>query len=128
MRLLLDTCTFIWLAADPDKLSTRARKALSDVSSELFLSHASAWEIHMKSLAGKLVLPEKPRSWIAQQLSARQVTDWPIDLETIHRTSDLPVYHKDPFDRLLLAQSAVHDLRIVTPDPVFRRYKVKLLW
>ena len=82
----------------------------------------------MKCLAGKLILPEKPRSWIAQQLSARQVTDFPIDLETIHRTSDLPVYHEDPFDRLLLAQATVHDLRIVTPDPAFRRYKAKLLW
>ena len=82
----------------------------------------------MKYFAGKLILPQKPRPWIAQQLCARQVTDWPIDLETIHRTSDLPAYHKDPFDRLLLAQSAVHDLRIVTPDPAFRRYKAKLLW
>jgi PIN domain nuclease of toxin-antitoxin system len=82
----------------------------------------------MKYLAGKLILPQKPRPWIAHQLSARQVTDWPIDLETIHRTSELPVYHQDPFDRLLLAQSAVHDLRIVTSDPAFRRYKAKLLW
>ena len=83
----------------------------------------------MKYLAGKLILPQKPRSWIAQTTRLRaQVTDWPIDLETIHRTSDLPAYHQDPFDRLLLAQSAVHDLRIVTPDPAFRRYKAKLLW
>jgi PIN domain nuclease of toxin-antitoxin system len=128
MRLLLDTCTFIWLAAEPDKLSSRAGEALSDESSQLFLSHASAWEIHMKCLVGKLILPEKPRVWIAQQLSARQIIDWPIDLEAVHRTSDLPLYHKDPFDRLILAQSAIHHLRIVTPDPAFRRYKAKLLW
>ena len=128
MRLLLDTCTFIWLAAEPDELSSRARKAVSDEKNELFLSHASAWEIHLKSLANKLILPDKPRVWIAQQLSARQVTDWPIDLEVIHFTSDLPAYHKDPFDRLILAQAAVHDLRIVTPDPAFRSYKTKLLW
>jgi PIN domain nuclease of toxin-antitoxin system len=128
MRLLLDTCTSIWLAAEPGKLSSRVRKAVSDAGNELFLSHASAWEIHVKSLAKKLILPEKPRLWIAQQLSARQVTDWPIDLEVIHCISDLPMHHKDPFDRLILAQSAVHDLRIVTPDPVFRTYKAKLLW
>jgi len=128
MRLLLDTCTFIWLAAEPDRLSNRAGRAVSDESNELFLSHASAWEIHIKSLAKKLVLPGRPRLWIAQQLSARQVTDWPIDLETIHGTSDLPMHHKDPFDRLILAQSLVHDLRIVTPDPIFRRYKARVLW
>jgi PIN domain nuclease of toxin-antitoxin system len=128
MRLLLDTCTFIWLAAEPDRLSNRAGGAVSDESNELFLSHASAWEIHIKSLAKKLVLPGRPRLWIAQQLSARQVTDWPIDLETIHGTSDLPMHHKDPFDRLILAQSLVHDLRIVTPDPIFRRYKARVLW
>jgi PIN domain nuclease of toxin-antitoxin system len=128
MRLLLDTCTFIWLAAEPDRLTNRARRAVSDESNELFLSHASAWEIHIKSLAKKLVLPDRPRLWIAQQLSARQVTDWPIDLETIHGTSDLPMHHKDPFDRLILAQSLVHDLRIVTPDPIFRRYKARVLW
>jgi PIN domain nuclease of toxin-antitoxin system len=128
MRLLLDTCTFIWLAAEPDRLSNRARKAVSDEGNELFLSHASAWEIHLKFLAQKLILPEKPRLWIAQQLSARQVTDWPIDLEAIHGTADLPAHHKDPFDRMIIAQSLVHDVRIVTPDPVFRRYKVKLLW
>jgi PIN domain nuclease of toxin-antitoxin system len=57
MRLLLDTCTFIWLAAEPDRLSNRAGGAVSDESNELFLSHASAWEIHIKSLAKKLVLP-----------------------------------------------------------------------
>jgi PIN domain nuclease of toxin-antitoxin system len=128
MRLLLDTCTFIWLAAEPDKLSNRARRAVSDEGNELFFSHASAWEIHIKSLAKKLILPDRPRLWISQQLSARHVTDWPIDLEAIHGTSDLPTHHKDPFDRLIVAQSLVHDLRIVTPDPIFRRYKAKVLW
>jgi PIN domain nuclease of toxin-antitoxin system len=128
MRLLLDTCSFIWLAAEPNRLSEKARHLLSDANHELFLSHASAWEIHMKHQTGKLRLPQKPRTWIAQQLVARGVSDLPIDLETIHQTSDLPAYHKDPFDRLIIAQAIVHDFRLLTPDPVFRRYRIAPIW
>jgi PIN domain nuclease of toxin-antitoxin system len=129
LRYLLDTCTFIWLAAQPNRLSDPAREAIDRQTNELFFSHVSAWEIHMKHFAGKLVLPQKPRLWIAQQVRARQVTECAIDLEVIHHTSDLPPRHKDPFDRLLMAQSFVHDFTIITPDPAFRVYpQLKLLW
>jgi PIN domain nuclease of toxin-antitoxin system len=128
MRLLLDTCTFLWLAATPAQLSPAARRALDSESNELFLSHVSIWEIHMKHQARKLTLPQKPRPWISRQLAARGIADWPIDLEAIHRTSELPDHHKDPFDRLLLAQAEVHEFRIVTPDPAFQKYRAKLIW
>jgi PIN domain nuclease of toxin-antitoxin system len=128
MRLLLDTCTFIWLAAEPTPLSQAASEALDSENNDLFLSHASVWEIHVKCFSGKLTLPLKPRIWISRQLTARGVTDWPIDLETIHQTSEFPLHHKDPFDRLLLAQAVVHQFHIVTPDVAFLPYKARLIW
>jgi PIN domain nuclease of toxin-antitoxin system len=128
LKLLLDTCTFVWLAAAPGQLSPAARDALDSEENVLFLSHVSIWEIHMKHHARKLTLPQKPRLWISGQLAARGVTDWPIDLETIHRTSELPSHHKDPFDRMLLAQAEVHGFRIVTPDAAFQKYRAELIW
>jgi PIN domain nuclease of toxin-antitoxin system len=128
VRLLLDTCTFIWLAAAPDNLSPGARDALDTEANDLFLSHVSIWEIHMKSMAGKLTLPQKPRLWISRQLSVRGVFDWPVDLETIHRTSELPNHHEDPFDRMILAQADIHGFSIVTPDAAFRKYQARLVW
>jgi PIN domain nuclease of toxin-antitoxin system len=128
MRLLLDTCTFVWLAAEPQRLSPAARTALDSEANDLFLSHVSIWEMHMKHLAGKLTLPSQPRIWISGQLAARGITDWPIDLETIHRTSELPNHHKDPFDRLLLAQAHLHAFAIVTPDDAFEKYSSTIIW
>jgi PIN domain nuclease of toxin-antitoxin system len=128
LRLLLDTCAFIWLAAAPDRLSPAARVAIDSDTNDLFLSHISIWEIHMKHHARKLHLPQKPRLWISRQLTARGLIEWPIDLESIHRTSELPGHHKDPFDRMLIAQSQVHGFTIVTPDTAFQNYHAKLMW
>ncbi len=75
VRLLLDTCTFVWLSAEPEHLSKAARQALDSDANDLFLSHVSIWEIHMKHLAEKLILPKKPRSWISRQLAVRGVID-----------------------------------------------------
>lgn len=128
MRLLLDTCTFVWLTAMPDRLSPAARDAINLERNEIFLSHVSVWEIHMKHLAGKLDLPQKPRVWISSQMAARGLDEWPIDLESIHRTSELPAHHKDPFDRMLIAQAEIHGFVIVTPDTAFHGYKTRLIW
>jgi PIN domain nuclease of toxin-antitoxin system len=128
MRLLLDSCAFLWLTASPGDLSAAAKRAINDNSNELWLSHASVWEIHLKHLAGKLALPEKPRLWFSRQRTVWGVKDRPLDLESLHLTSDLPPLHKDPFDRMLAAQASTHDLTVVSPDAVFARYGVKVLW
>jgi PIN domain nuclease of toxin-antitoxin system len=128
MRLLLDTCTFVWLTVEPGRLSEVAVQALDSETNDLFLSHASIWEIHLKHLAGKLKLPQSPRIWISKQLTTRGITDWPIDLETLHQSSEFPLHHKDPFDRLIIAQASVHQLHIVTPDAAFRPYELRLIW
>ena len=128
VKLLLDTCTFVWLTQEPHKLTSAAKRAVDNAGNELFLSHASIWEIHLKSSAGKLQLPDSPRSWISQQLAARGVADWAIDLESLHETSELPPIHKDPFDRLLIAQAQVHHLHIVSPDEFFSQYRANVIW
>lgn len=128
VKLLLDTCTFIWLTQEPVKLSRSARQAIDDVHNELLLSHASIWEVHLKHLAGKLSLPEKPRLWFLHQLSSWHVADQPLDLESLHRTSELPLVHRDPFDRMLAAQAQVHQLTLVSPDDFFPAYHIDVIW
>ena len=128
MKLLLDTCVFIWLTQAPTQLSRSARRAMDDTDSELWLSHASVWEVHLKHLAGKLTLPEKPKQWLPHQLTVWSVKDRALDLESIHLTSELPSVHRDPFDRLLVAQARTHALTLVSPDDIFAEYGLRVIW
>lgn len=128
MRLLLDTCVFLWLTQDPARISRPAGRVIDNLENELWLSHASVWEILLKHHAGKLTLPEQPRLWFSRQLAAWGVRDRPIDLETLHLTSELPPVHKDPFDRLLVAQVRTHALTLVSPDEFFPDYGIKVIW
>jgi len=128
VKLLLDTCVFIWLTQEPAHLSPDAVRAINDPQNELFFSHTSVWEIHLKSAAGKLRLPETSRAWITKQLATWSVTDWKIDLESLHRVSELPTIHKDPFDRLLVAQALNSSMTLITPDPFIRKYSAATLW
>lgn len=128
MNLLLDTCAFIWLSVEPARLGPSARRAIGEADNELWISHASCWEIHLKHLSGKLRLPDPPRLWISRQLAEWQVRDRAVSLEALHLTSELPLIHKDPFDRLLAAQCLLEDLALISPDAFFPRYQVRLIW
>jgi PIN domain nuclease of toxin-antitoxin system len=125
--LLLDTCTFVWLASEPARLSESASAAL-DAESSLALSDASAWEICLKWQAGKIVLPSPPRVWISEQMRTWQLERVPIEPDHLYRTVELPELHRDPFDRLLVAQALALGVRIVTPDSEIRRYPVAVTW
>lgn len=128
MRLLLDTCVFLWLTAEPGRISRKAAAALDNPANELFLSQASVWELYLKCQAGKLKLPQQPRRWLTGQLAARGVADWAVDLESLHALLDLPAHHRDPFDRMLVAQAKVHAFTLISPDPWIRKYKPALIW
>ncbi|MFT4588093.1 MAG: PIN domain nuclease of toxin-antitoxin system [Candidatus Binatia bacterium] len=128
MRLLLDTCVFIWLTSEPSRLSQPAIDALDSPANALFLSHASIWEIYLKCGAGKLTLPTAPEPWIAEQLAARQVAEQAIDLPSLSGTLKLPGHHRDPFDRLLIAQARTHSMTLVSPDPWIGKYDANLIW
>jgi len=128
MTLLLDTCTFIWLCSDPDKLSGAAVAALDDPANDRALSMASVWEIAMKYRSGKLPLPQPPEVWIEEQLQRQVIDVCPLQREILYRASALPPVHKDPFDRVIAADALHRNLRVVSPDKPFELYRCKVVW
>ena len=128
MNLLLDSCTLIWLASEPLRLSPTAAAAINTPESTLCISHASLWEITLKHGAGKLVLPEAPRRWWAEQVGKWGLVELPLTAEALLRGCELPPHHKAPFDRVILAQAMLHNLFIVSPDQAFPPYGVQVVW
>jgi PIN domain nuclease of toxin-antitoxin system len=124
MRLLLDSHAFLWGVSGDPRLSTRAARAMAGRDQEVWLSHASVWELTAKASSGRLALPE-PVAAMAQNFGARLL---PITLRHIEATADLPPHHRDPFDRLLVAQAIEEGLTLVTVDERMHRYPVAWLW
>jgi len=127
MRLLLDTHIFIWWADQPERLSPAALSALEDEANELLLSVASVWEMQIKIQLGKLKLSLPLKDLIKNQQETNNLTVSPVALTHVLALDALPFHHKDPFDRLLIAQSIEEDLTLVTADSQFSAYSVKLL-
>ena len=127
MRFLLDTHVWLWLQTDPDRLAPEALEALEDQSNDLLLSAASSWEIAIKVALGKLDLPEPPEEYVPDRMLRHGVIGLPVEHRHALAVSALPMHHRDPFDRLLIAQAKEEDLAIVTADPSFGHYDVSLL-
>lgn len=128
MRLLLDTPTFLWLAADSPELSERARASFLDATNELRLSLASVWEIAIKASLGKLVLRTTVDALVRQAVQQRDIALLPIELAHVLRVRELPFHHREPFDRLLVAQAESEGLAILGRDEAFDRYGVTRVW
>lgn len=128
MRLLLDTCTFLWLCNDPEKLSKAAVLALEKKSSERSLSLASVWEIVWKHRNGKIPLPESPQKWIEEQAEIQDIRFQDLSRSVLYRSGELATDHRDPFDRILAAESLVHGLTVLSPDVLFRRVGCEVIW
>ena len=128
VKLLLDTCTFVWLASESARLSRRARKALDAMDSELVLSDASVLELCLKWTAGKITLPSPPRVWVEEQAGIWHLERAPLSAAHYYRVTELPDVHRDPFDRLLVAQAIEAGLTLVSPDRELRAYPVATLW
>ena len=128
MRLLLDTCTFLWIVGGSKELSSRAREAFADPANEAFLSAASAWEVAVKHRLGKLPLPAPPEEFVPAQRAAHGIETLPVDEESALHVSKLPDLHRDPFDRMLVAQAIVGGLVLLTPDDDIRKYPARTLW
>ena len=128
MRGLLDTHTFIWWDSTPSKLSAAALSFLQNRANTILLSVASVWEILIKVRAGKLALPDPSGPYLVKKLAESRIEVLPIKLDHVLRIESLPVYHRDPFDRILIAQSLEEELPLITADPVFERYRVDLIW
>ncbi len=129
MRLLLDTHAFLWWASDGgSRLSEEARDAIASESNEVLLSTASALEIGIKAARGRLELPDDPDRYIPDRLRMHGFGALSIDLAHALRASVLPVIHRDPWDRLLVAQAQIEQIPIVTSDPIIGRYDVETIW
>lgn len=128
MRLLLDTCTFLWLISDDDSLSQSARELFQNPQNEVFLSVVSVWEITVKYQLGKLPLPQHPRHYIPQQRTRHYIESLSLHEEAIQHLANLPEIHRDPFDRMLICQAVEEGLVLLTPDPLIQQYPVKVIW
>lgn len=128
MRLLLDTCTFLWLAADDPQLTPVARASCRRPENEVFLSALSAWEIAIKQRLGRLSLPEAPTRYVSSRRQWLQIQPLAFDEASASHEVLLPPYHRDPFDRGLVSQAILNGLTIVTPDPNIARYPAPVLW
>ena len=127
MKALLDTHTFLWAIAEERRLSRRAQQIYTGPN-DLWLSVASVWEILIKTQAGKLPLPEPVGPYLVKKLVQNQIELLPITLDHVLGIEALPPHHRDPFDRLLIAQSIEEGWPIVTADPWFARYPVDVIW
>ncbi len=128
MRALLDTHTFLWWNMADPRLSNKARELIADGRNEFYLSAASAWEIALKTARGSLTLPESPGVYVANRLRLHQFLALPIQLSHALHVFSLPDYHHDLFDRLLVAQSQLEELPIVSADENIARYDVQVIW
>ena len=128
MRLLLDTHSFIWLSTEPKKLSQKAYDYLADSSNTIILSVISTWEMQIKIQIGKLDVGKPLTEIINEQQTENGIQILPIDLAHTLKISELPLHHNDPFDRLLIAQSLVENIPILTKDAVFQKYDAEILW
>ena len=124
---LVDTHVWLWMQTDPGRMREEAREVVEDAANELFLSAASAWEIAIKYRIGRLPLPEPPITYVPERMRRSGTT--PLAVEPVHAlwTSELPDHHRDPFDRLLIAQAQILGIPLVTADRQLEAYDLELL-
>ncbi len=124
MKLLLDSQCFLWWFAEPERLSEKAIAHITDEANELWFSVASIWEVGIKAALGKLPLPEPVERYIPSRMA--QLGAKSLEIRAAHaiRAAALPMHHRDPFDRMLVAQAQVDDMTIVSADAMLTQYDV----
>ena len=130
MKLIVDTCTFLWLASAEEQLSATAKALLKDSGNTLLFSAASVWEIGVKHALGRLPLPNDltPAQYIPEARTCNGVDALPITEQDALQLAKLPGVHQDPFDRMLICQAIANQAIIITPDPLIARYPVSVQW
>jgi PIN domain nuclease of toxin-antitoxin system len=128
VKLLLDTQCWLWWFAQPDRLNEEAIAQIGDEANQLWLSVASIWEMGIKVSIGKLALPDPIDSYVPRRMA--QLGTRPLEIKASHaiQTASLPLHHRDPFDRLLISQTQLEELTLVTADAIFHQYDVSILW
>jgi PIN domain nuclease of toxin-antitoxin system len=128
VRILLDTHALLWAALGDPRLSPAAESLIGDASQELLFSPVSAMEITMKHAAGRLELPDEARTWILTRVATFGLIELPLTSEHAVEASLLPRHHRDPWDRLLVAQARVEGVALLTADAAIHRYEVTTIW
>jgi PIN domain nuclease of toxin-antitoxin system len=129
LRILLDTHAFLWWASERGaRLSERAREVLADGATDVAFSIASVWEIAIKAGGGRMVLPDAVERYVPDRLRHHGFDLLGVELSHTFRAGALPPHHRDPFDRMLIAQAQIEDLPILTADPAISRYDVETIW
>jgi PIN domain nuclease of toxin-antitoxin system len=127
MRIIIDSHIFLHMIREPERLSPAQREAVKDRANDVLLSHASVWEMLIKSRIGKLVLPDSPEVVFGTLMDTMRVRLLPITMAHILRTHDLPLHHKDPFDRIIVAQAQVETLPVVSSDRFLPAYDIQVI-
>jgi PIN domain nuclease of toxin-antitoxin system len=127
VNVLLDTNALLWWLADSDRLGQPARAVLADPSNTVYVSAASAWEIAIKVGLGRLEAPRHVAGWLPDALTANRFTPLPITIKHALGVEELPPYHADPFDRLIISQAIAEDLRVVTGDRQLGLYDIRMI-
>jgi PIN domain nuclease of toxin-antitoxin system len=128
MKVLLDTHAFLWLITDEDRLSENARQTFLNTENSLFFSAASLWEICIKKSLGKLSLKDGWFQTIQKEMEINTIQWLPIETTHCAKVTELPFYHRDPFDRMLIAQAIVEEMKLLSRDSRLSDYAVELIW
>ncbi len=128
MRLLLDTHAFLWFISGDKNLSQRSRTLIQEANNEILISIATLWEIAIKISLKKLELLQPFEIIIPREITDNEFTQLPIKLEHLFELKRLPCHHRDPFDRLLIAQSSSEKLPLISKDSLFDNYSVERIW
>ena len=127
MKAILDTHAFLWALAGDERMSSRARDIFAG-STDLSLSIASVWEILIKVQSGKLNFPRPAGPYLLSRLAENRIKKLSISIDHLLAFERLPLHHRDPFDRILIAQSIEENWPIITADPMFRQYPIQVIW
>jgi len=128
MNALLDTHAFLWTVTDDPRLTRAARSVIADGANRIFLSVVSMWEIVPKAHAGKLHLTGSAASFLVDQMTRNSLSALDVSPRHVLQVAKLPRQHRDPFDRLLVAQAQVENLPLISADAHIRRYAVPVIW
>ena len=127
MKAILDTHAFLWALAGDGRMSRHAREVFAGTAN-LWLSMASVWEILIKVQTGKLDLPRPVGQYVIHKLTDNRIEILPISVDHLLAIERLPMFHRDPFDRMLIAQSMEENIPVITADQVFARYPIEIIW
>lgn len=128
MKYLLDTHSLLWITTDDPKLSKKAKKIYLDAENEILLSIASIWELAIKSSIGKITFQKDLDNFVDVHIKGNNIEILKIELPHVLRIEKLPFHHRDPFDRLIIAQAIEDSLKILGADNTFDKYKVERIW